>query len=86
MAQVGVQAFRLFCLPHVTRVPLGFWDPFKRTLGDYIGPYELQSKLLKGEYIGDSIGEYIGGSLRGDTRSLDGGSYNIGPYKGYSKL
>ena len=31
--------------------------------------------LLKGGYIGDSIGEYYIGLIQGDTRSLDYGSY-----------
>ena len=36
--------------------------------------YEPQSKLLKGGYIGDYIGTTIG-VIKGDTRSLDNGSY-----------
>ena len=39
-------------------------------------PYELESKLLKGGYMGD----YIGGTIRvikGDTRSLDYSSYEL---------
>ena len=37
-------------------------------------PYELESKLLKGGYIGDNIGVFFVGDLKGDTRSLDNGS------------
>ena len=36
--------------------------------------YELWSKLLKGGYIGDYIGTTIG-VIKGDTRSLDNGTY-----------
>ena len=36
--------------------------------------YEPQSKLLKGGYISDYIGTTIG-VIKGDTRSLDNGSY-----------
>ena len=38
-------------------------------------PYDLQSKLLKGDYIGDSIGSIIGVSKE-DTRSLDYNTYS----------
>ena len=31
-------------------------------------------------YIGDYIGEYYIGAIKGDTRSLDYSSYNISPY------
>ena len=37
--------------------------------------YEFLSKLLKGGHIGDYIGDDILGVLKGDTRSLDNGSY-----------
>ena len=40
----------------------------------YPRTYELSSKLLKGGYIGDYIGTIVG-VIKGDTRSLDYGSY-----------
>ena len=39
--------------------------------------YALLSKLLKGAYIGDHLGEYYG-VINGDTKSLDYGSYGFG--------
>ena len=38
--------------------------------------YGLNS--LKGDYIGDDIGNYYRGVIKGDTRSLDYSSYNPG--------
>ena len=38
--------------------------------------YELQSKLLKGGYIGDYIGKIVG-VIKEDTRSLDYSSYEL---------
>ena len=42
--------------------------------------YSLNS--LKGGYIGDSIGATVRG-IKGDTRSLDYGSYRAGQDGGY---
>ena len=39
--------------------------------------YELESKLLEKGYIRDSIGEYYS-VIKGDTRSLESGSYGVG--------
>ena len=39
-------------------------------------PCELQTKLLKEGYEGDNIGGNFIGFIKGDTRSLDHGSYD----------
>ena len=38
--------------------------------------YSLNS--LKGDYIGEYIGDYYIGVIKGDTRSLDYSSYGLG--------
>ena len=43
--------------------------------------YDLQSKLFRGEYLG-YIGDYIIGVVKGDTRSVDRGSYGALPKLG----
>ena len=43
--------------------------------GFFVGPYVPHSKLLRGVYIGDYVGEYYRG-YAGDTWSLDCGSHN----------
>ena len=41
-----------------------------------LAPYELESKLVKGGYLWDSVGDYSS-VIKGDTRSLDNSSHSV---------
>ena len=60
LAKSSRKALLIWVDRHVMRSPKDFED-----VADFVGSYELWTKLLQGGYIGDHIGDYYRGNEGG---------------------